>query len=1194
MKDNKDLNDIMQLLEESETESSIPQDDCDNLMERFVEEETSDLFVEEKIEEEKTVKNTTMSDANTFVVDKVEFAYLPEEQTPEVYQENTFFRFMKGARLWLRIEIHLLVEVDKTWETQGTCLLGTNRELIGIDDFLITYNPGKRKMIGLASFGPEDFQSYVNRKLYTVSLFKIFIQTSTGEEVYRKQLSLFKIPETFADCFSFVDFNLLPLHKDENVISPDAIPLSQFDVRRLAAVEVNYWARSLSDSTLKLPFELYLYNEMGQVLEHSFKNTEYLTKGEKDLICLRWMLEPNSIVWKKGAYLVEILFMGELVISASFTVGKVDVKGVYNKDTIQPNLYLPKKEIPKISLPPMKILDQMIGLTTIKDQVHRYVDYVKLYQKRGKKGLVVDFPPLHSLFLGNPGTGKTTVARLLGAILKEIGILSRGHVVVRERSTLTGTIYCKEQELTLEALKEAQGGILFIDEAYTLYNKEDSKDPGKYVLETLLTALSDEKKRDWMLLLAGYTEEMKDLLTCNPGLDSRIPSQNRFYFPDYSLDELMAIAEQYCSDNHYRLTDEARIVLRQRISHDYALRDSHFGNGRYVKNLLTTEVIQAMSTRVNRIPQPTFVELMTIEEDDISKVEIKDMKRPLKKLHEMVGLSHLKQSIESHLNMVKLSILRRDMGLKTQMPPLHMLFVGNPGTGKTTVADLIGEIYAAMGLLSVGRVIKVERKDLVGQHIGETEAKTATILNRAKGNVLFIDEAYTLCANDDSQRDFGHRVIEALLTALAHEPNDMLVILAGYPAEMEQLMDINPGLRSRIPYTFYFEDYSVNELMEIATGLVKKLDYAFTPAALRTLRELLEHTMQGCNAIQGNARFITRLITNQIIPAMSNRLLRLSPHRLKSKKALKLICREDIPVTVNDKTEDDLNQFDERTIKLALKRLDSMVGLSHVKKAIHRLVDIVVYQKQNGSFYFERESLKWTFLGNTGTGKSTVASILADILRALHVLDKGHVVEVKAEELYGVADYKVDEILKEAMNRSQQGVLFIDGDAPQFKNPDSQFNADSLRFKLSSMMMELPGAYALIIAEQASKNFTLSKSLLDSGIPEFDHTLYFDDYTKDELFQILKQFLKRRKLEFDQEASSHIAAYITGLCSQRELGYANARTMKSLSNTIAGNYYCRMSQSGDGKSSKITMDDVRGFVWKQVICSMQVGYVKKI
>lgn len=207
-------------------------------------------------------------------------------------------------------------------------------------------------------------------------------------------------------------------------------------------------------------------------------------------------------------------------------------------------------------------VERMIGLASVKQKINNYCNLMRLEQERNRKGLPTQQHSLHAAFIGNPGTGKTTVARLLGKILKDMGLLSKGHVVYEERSTLLGQFYGSEDEKTLAAMKRAQGGILFIDEAYSLYKPEDPKDPGINVLETLLTALADESNRDWMLLLAGYPAPMKGLLSCNPGLDSRIPETNRYYFDDYSVDELMQIADLYCKRKCYQLTTEARKALQ--------------------------------------------------------------------------------------------------------------------------------------------------------------------------------------------------------------------------------------------------------------------------------------------------------------------------------------------------------------------------------------------------------------------------------------------------------------------------------------------------------------------------------------------------------------------------------------------------------------------------------------------------------
>lgn len=225
------------------------------------------------------------------------------------------------------------------------------------------------------------------------------------------------------------------------------------------------------------------------------------------------------------------------------------------------------------------------------------------------------------MFLGSPGTGKTTVAKILGGKLRELGVLSKGHVVVRERATLIGKYYSSESENTLAALEEAEGGILFIDEAYQLCQPDDPKDPGRFVIETLMTALADESKRDWMLILAGYTEPMQRLFDINPGLRSRIPQSNIFTFEDFNEAELMEIAEGYLRRNHFTLDEQARHRLCRRLAADYANRDADFGNARHVINLITTSIIPAMASRVSQLSDPDREQLTTILPADIPDCE---------------------------------------------------------------------------------------------------------------------------------------------------------------------------------------------------------------------------------------------------------------------------------------------------------------------------------------------------------------------------------------------------------------------------------------------------------------------------------------------------------------------------------------------------------------------------------------------
>lgn len=240
----------------------------------------------------------------------------------------------------------------------------------------------------------------------------------------------------------------------------------------------------------------------------------------------------------------------------------------------------------------------LTGLESVKRKLEVYEKTVLFNMHRSRLGLATYPQPLHAMFMGAPGTGKTTVASKIGSILKRAGVLSKGHVVIRERATLLGPNYSNEETNTLKAIEEAKGGILLIDEAYQLCQPNDPRDPGKFVIETLMTALADEKRRDWMLILAGYPEKMQRMFDLNPGLRSRIPESNIYMFDNFTEPQLMEIAERYLERNDYTLSPEAREALQSRLHADLAAADETFGNARHVINLIQTDIIPAMAVRL--------------------------------------------------------------------------------------------------------------------------------------------------------------------------------------------------------------------------------------------------------------------------------------------------------------------------------------------------------------------------------------------------------------------------------------------------------------------------------------------------------------------------------------------------------------------------------------------------------------------
>ncbi len=880
--------------------------------------------------------------------------------------------------------------------------------------------------------------------------------------------------------------------------------------------------------------------------------------------------------WSEGRYKVELTAFGKSIAMASFNVGSHTLEGEVDIAQVVSMLrantfldYTSDKALEK--------LEQMVGLKSVKDKIHSLSRLSMLAVKRKEAGLPIKGASLHARFVGNPGTGKTTIAEIMGQIYKDMGLLSRGHVVRVERRNLVGRYYDSELRATEQAIESAQGGVLFIDEAYTLYVPDDPRDPGKHVLEALLTALSDEKRRDWMLVLAGYPDEIEQMMNANPGIKSRV--NETFFFDDYNVEELMRIADLYCKRNKYKMSAEVRKHLESVVIRDYGARDKHFGNARYINNLMEQTVAANMAHRVSRIENPTKEQLQTIEVEDIPSLrEEKSKSRGMDGLNNMVGLSNLKRSISQHLNMVKLANLRMKRGLHTEMPPLHMVFTGNPGTGKTTVADFLGEIYASMGLLSKGDVIRVEKSDLVGSHVGETERKMKSILNRAKGNILFIDEAYQLCAKD-GQNDYGENVIDALLTTLSNDKVDMIVILAGYPKDMERLLDMNAGLCSRFPYTFHFEDYSVEELHKIALQRAKADNYILTKKAEELLHLLIKREVLRKRSSFGNARFVTRLISSEILPRMATRL---SNEKEPNSRQLKTIVAADIPITEEEAKRIERGGFDDEAIDAALTRLDTLVGQNKVKRAIYNFVDIARYLNSEGEKFVGRGLLKWSFVGNTGTGKSIVAEILADILKAMNLLEKGNIVELRGEQIFNVSEYQCDLVLRQAMERSRHGLLFIDGDAPEFRSLNEyRMTSEQLRIKLTSLVAEVGGQGALVIAECNSPRQTIANSLTINGIYDFDHTFFFDDYSSDELYAILCQRLAKHKVSFTTDAEAKIRKYIEALCENRNLSFANARTMKHLARTIYEQVILRASRDKKSPRNKVLLEDVESYNWQQ-------------
>ena len=469
-------------------------------------------------------------------------------------------------------------------------------------------------------------------------------------------------------------------------------------------------------------------------------------------------------------------------------------------------------------------LERMAGL----DAVKAYLESLRWQltadaQLRAQGRVDAEPGSRHLVFTGNPGTGKTTVARLVGEMYRDLGILRRGHTVEARVADLVAPYVGQTALQTNALIDQAIDGVLFIDEAYQLSDQQAGF--GQEAIDTLLSRMENDRDQ-LVVVVAGYPDKMKEFLAANQGLRSRFPEGNVLTFDDYRPDILLDILLARLKGLGLNSTDRLQGQLSTVVTRMYGTRSAGFGNAREMRTVADEiRSLWAQRTR-GQVDEPA--DTADLPERLLAYVEpeLPGMAELLGELDAMIGLQPVKDVIRSVVSQLRLK-QRRGRG---ELVVPHLLFLGPPGTGKTTVARLMGRIFRSLGLLTRGHLVEVGRAQLVAGYIGQTAIKTSEQIADAADGVLFIDEAYSLSRGVDG-RDFGLEAIDTLNQEMENRRGRLCVIAAGYPDQMEGFLAANPGLASRFTVRVDFPDYSATELLDILRAMAGKEEYRLTPDA---------------------------------------------------------------------------------------------------------------------------------------------------------------------------------------------------------------------------------------------------------------------------------------------------------------------------------------------------------------------------
>ena len=783
----------------------------------------------------------------------------------------------------------------------------------------------------------------------------------------------------------------------------------------------------------------------------------------------------------------------------------------------------------------LKDLDSFIGMDEVKSAVKEMAYSVQNAMQRAERGLgEQEKMSMHIILTGNPGTGKTTIARKLGEILASIGYLDSGHVVEVDRAKMVSPYQGETPKVVDRLCDKAKGGILFVDEAYTLAPLSASGDrdnQGAQALEKLMKRMEDDRGQ-FIVIAAGYRTEMENLFRVNPGFRSRF---NYFLdIKDYSPEQLFEIMQVFAKSKKYIFSKDAEELTRKMITEMYNSRDKDFANGRTMRTLFD-QICKKQAQRLQGVDISSMSneELMTINKEDIpyeapQSVNVGDC---LQKLDGLVGLKAVKKEISNLTAFLNLQIRR---GETQTFQGKHYVFTGNPGTGKTTVARIMADIFKTLGVVSRGQLVEADRAKLVAGYAGQTAIKTNQLVDQALGGVLFIDEAYTLKSSDGDT--FGAEAIDTLLKRLEDDRGKFICIVAGYTDQMHDFIDTNPGLKSRFTQTIHFDDYTPDELTEIFLHLALDKNFTIDDDTRAAIHRQFEQLYLRRDKNFGNAREARRIF-NEAVERQSQRLVKLMNDPGFQEKDMYSLTKDDLPMAQSEAA---------RPLDEVLNELDEFIGMRSVKNSIRRLAVQSMFMKQRaamGAGKVQQMSMNFILMGNPGTGKTSIARKMGEILQAMDILPTSRVIEASRATLVGKYMGETPKIVNNMCDKAMGGILFID-EAYTLSDGGDQYGKEAID-TLMKRMEDDRGKFVVIAAgykDKMEEFLTMNAGLAS----RFTHKLHIEDYNEDELLAIFKHMAQKEQYTLSQQAEFKALDTIYKMVLAKNESWGNAREMRNL------------------------------------------------